>query len=612
MRRLIITLCLLLAGVGFSLPLPASAASTSVTTVAMWGEPDTWTGGASFFWRGDLGQVQSRIAGEEIQVWTEPRDAEHAFALILQPQAGTTFVPGDYSAAEDPLVTTRARVSLSLGSSGCHEQRMRFRIHLIDTAAGRLHLTWQHRCGIWNAWTTGEIRVGIPGDSDLLTSAKRLTFRDTPPGLSTHTHRVRVANTSERTVHLTGASVSGSGFRLTSSSCGTLAPGASCSVGVAFRPTAQGTHTGRLTLAADTAAGTHTVSLAGIGIAGLTRWSTRSQPGSSLGRGLDETYRPPAMFTTDGQPGGVRVDIDREVAVDLTAPVGQTLAAGTTYRLAQRFADETHAGLDMSAHSRGCNTSTGEFTVHEIAFDAWGDLARLSASWKGRCTEDSGWLYGTVAWQASVVPPPLPPRLTVATDATTYTHNAGARVAVRITNDTPYRRVRLYQRPLGGAESYVGTATVDSTGRALFAVPSLRRRTTFRAVSASTPDHVEGTRTVAVRARVTHAIVGAYDRRDGWYLVHDHTGRIWDRATVAPNHAGDCIDFELQRLVNGSWRRIELSDCLDRLDATSTARRDWFNGTWQAGHRLRMRPIWRGDIVSAAQTGPWVRFRITR
>jgi hypothetical protein len=64
-----------------------------------------------------------------------------------------------------------------------------------------------------------------------------------------------------------GLVVSGAGFSLTSSNCGTLAPGASCTVHLTYAPTLIGTQAGSLTITTPgaTNGNTHTVALVGKG-----------------------------------------------------------------------------------------------------------------------------------------------------------------------------------------------------------------------------------------------------------------------------------------------------------------------------------------------------------
>jgi hypothetical protein len=72
--------------------------------------------------------------------------------------------------------------------------------------------------------------------------------------------------------------------------------------------------------------------------------------------------------------------------VSLAATTGSDFVAGTTYSNAQRSADASHAGLDVSGDGRGCNQTTGSITVLEIARDPGTDvLTRFAATFEQHC-----------------------------------------------------------------------------------------------------------------------------------------------------------------------------------------------------------------------------------
>jgi hypothetical protein len=100
-------------------------------------------------------------------------------------------------------------------------------------------------------------------------------------------------------------------------------------------------------------------------------WLTwRSPPGDYVGGGL-----PLAFSAADGgahiytySNGLVSLDFDGGVSsifdLAFAPPASGTLTPGT-YLNAQRFGDSTHAGLDVSGFARGCNDTSGQFSVLE-------------------------------------------------------------------------------------------------------------------------------------------------------------------------------------------------------------------------------------------------------
>src|SRR5439155_15598393 len=76
------------------------------------------------------------------------------------------------------------------------------------------------------------------------------------------------------------------------------------------------------------------------------------------------------------------------------------------YPDAQRasIASPGHPGLDVSFGSRGCNTVTGNFTIHEFAYSPSLGIQSFSASFEQHCEGAQPALFGTFTFQA--VPEP--------------------------------------------------------------------------------------------------------------------------------------------------------------------------------------------------------------
>jgi len=93
-------------------------------------------------------------------------------------------------------------------------------------------------------------------------SPRALKFANAAVGQSSSSQSVTVNNPSPVTVKILGVGVTGP-FVADSSGCGTIASGATCAVGVVFRPVAEGKASGLLTVQVSARGGGYTVDLSG-------------------------------------------------------------------------------------------------------------------------------------------------------------------------------------------------------------------------------------------------------------------------------------------------------------------------------------------------------------
>ncbi|MGF9765118.1 hypothetical protein AAII07_59775, partial [Microvirga sp. 0TCS3.31] len=90
------------------------------------------------------------------------------------------------------------------------------------------------------------------------------------------------------------------------------------------------------------------------------------------------------------------------------APQGQILLPGRTYTGATRYGfNAGNPGLDVSGNGRGCNTLTGQFTVHEATYDN-GYLTSFRISFEQHCEGSTPALRGEVSWRAVDTAAPTP------------------------------------------------------------------------------------------------------------------------------------------------------------------------------------------------------------
>ncbi len=76
------------------------------------------------------------------------------------------------------------------------------------------------------------------------------------------------------------------------------------------------------------------------------------------------------------------------------------------------------------------------------------------------------------------------------------------------------------------------------------------------------------------------------------------------RATVAPDHAGDCLRLESQIRRGGRWRLLHESACF-RLSSKSRADLRLRGSRDYLGHPVRIRAQWRGDVANTATKSLW-------
>jgi hypothetical protein len=127
-----------------------------------------------------------------------------------------------------------------------------------------------------------------------------------------------------------------------------------------------------------------------------------SDAGDYVGGGVTKTYlNSTSLIAVDGGAAGFSLSVSglRDWwNGTFSAPTGTTFTAGTTYRTA-RFADATHAGLDISGNGRGCNASTGTLTIQSL--ELTGDrITGVRAVFEQHCEGSAPALRGTLRYFA--------------------------------------------------------------------------------------------------------------------------------------------------------------------------------------------------------------------
>lgn len=142
-----------------------------------------------------------------------------------------------------------------------------------------------------------------------------------------------------------------------------------------------------------------------------------------------------AVISATVSPDGNYVSVDINGGtfwhLDFAAPQGQALTAGTVYDNATRypFQSPTAPGLSLYGDGRGCNTSTGSFTVKSATFGPHGWIQSFDATFVQHCEGDpNSAATGEVVLSNGPAPPDL--AVTVTPAATGQVSHAGGQAVL--------------------------------------------------------------------------------------------------------------------------------------------------------------------------------------
>jgi hypothetical protein len=135
-------------------------------------------------------------------------------------------------------------------------------------------------------------------------------------------------------------------------------------------------------------------------------YSYVSDAGDFIGQGATKSYAgATTIFGMSGTASNLTYSVSGQRdswSIQMVAPSGQQLQAGTTYSGATRapFQASSVPGLDDSGDSRGCNTLTGSFTINAIQTDGSGAITALNATFEQYCDNSTSALHGTINYHA--------------------------------------------------------------------------------------------------------------------------------------------------------------------------------------------------------------------
>ncbi len=394
---------------------PAAATAPTASYVTIVGGGDYVGGSTSRLYRADVDSFGVSGTADRLQISVQHSAPNSWFYVTLSAPTGQVLAPGTYENAARSATPGAPGIDVFGEGRGCNTVSGRFVVRDVhvggDGVIDRFSGTYESHCEGGVLSTIGEISVNEPTDGELVVANAAIDFPEAYPGVTGRVVPVYLVNVGavERSVTATAfGGATPADFAVTANGCATVAPSASCQVNVRFTAGAAGPRSATLTLTDTSTAGSHAVALTGTGIPGHTSFRLRSDEGDYVGGGQAYDYTP-ADATLQASGTNTRVSMGVTVGYNgwsavLTAPSGDLLQTGRTYTTAGG------AGLSVSGFSRSCSTSTGSFTITEIAFKVDGSLERLSANVDQHCESSTSTLRAFLAWRATEanVPSPAP------------------------------------------------------------------------------------------------------------------------------------------------------------------------------------------------------------
>lgn len=353
--------------------------------------------------------------------------------------------------------------------------------------------------------------------------------------------------------------------------------------------------------------------------ASITAFTVDSQVGDYIGAGKALAFTSADYEFTVYSPSDWQINIGVRQGGSLLwqaavwAPRDQPLAPGT-YQTT-RLGDATHYKLDVSGEYRGCNTSTGVVTIHEVVADDSG-VHTFAASYEQHCDEAAPALFGeirlnsSVGYQAASAPSRLFERTSPA---------AGSTDSVQVTS-------------LGSDPLQIRTASIEGEDAGNFSIGadscsgvSLPPQSSCSIEVTRTSDDPEdsfallrisdGTRRGSREVHLSPdagliptvtktKLLGHYGKR-GKYQVFHVRNAVVQIGWVVPPDAGERLTFEVEMKRGGGWRRVASESFRIRKKGASGAVFGGRVATYRANNTFER------NSTHAQSTSDWEYFKIT-
>lgn len=340
-----------------------------------------------------------------------------AFDIVLRFEApdGELLAPGVYSDAQRQPFRDADRAGLEVTGSdlACANVDGSFEIKElakdVDDSVERLWLVYEQHCDGERPAVFGEIRIGMPGDGDDAgTVPQAVRWPAGEVGRSSTAVPVTFfADSLTAITEVTLGGPSASALAVDDGCSGQpLSAGGSCRIFVRPDNSIEGPISATLELT-DQSGEEYDVALAGLTAETMTEVQLVSDPFDWPGQGNVFGFTPETHIVhAIGDPSTVYVSARRHDLfagwdAHFAAPDGETLTSDH-YTGAVRFpGDGTTPAMTVEA-GHACNTSTGDFTIHEVAFDSFGRVGAFDVTFEQHCEGDSvNGLRGSLRFRAS-------------------------------------------------------------------------------------------------------------------------------------------------------------------------------------------------------------------
>jgi hypothetical protein len=351
------------------------------------------------------------------ELWIKVEQASGlGFRIDLAAPSGEQLAVGRYDGAQRVPFQRPGHPGLAISGEGrgCNTVVGSFEIKELvkgpDDSVERLWLLYEHHCEGDPPALFGEVRIGMPPDAGAGAVTPALV-RWPRAEIGRPSTRVPVTFVADSATAIDSVALAGPDAErfLVEDDCSgnALEPGEACQVWVEPERLAQaGEFDATLTLT-ETGGAMHATQLAATAAATLTSMQLWSDWDDWVGMG--------GTFDVSSEDASFRVgtngttlyilpsDYETSVSWHLTfsAPAGERIGPGHYEHVAMwGFPEGPDPGMSVGAG--GCNTITGEFTVHELTFDPWsGRVSAADVTFEQHCNGAAAALRGSVRFQAS-------------------------------------------------------------------------------------------------------------------------------------------------------------------------------------------------------------------
>jgi hypothetical protein len=209
------------------------------------------------------------------------------------------------------------------------------------------------------------------------------------------------------------------------------------------------------------------------------------------------------------------------------------------------------------------------------------------------------------------------PTLKISPASTTVNYATVVHVTATLGKTSASRALTIYAEVNGsGKQTVIAAGQVNAKGQLTVAYRAARS-TTFEALFKGDAGDaaVHASTVVAVRAKITQALSGAYgSKKSGQttYQLYHRTARLTAAITVTPAHPGACVALRVQEFTKGAWRAAAETACT-KLGKASKATINLALAKDQLGIPYRVRSDFTANNkTNASNNTPWQYFLVEK